>query len=464
MPRRPVQVSRQPLLWLVALGFFMQTLDSTIVNTALPSMAHSLAVSPLHMQSVVVSYALAMAALIPASGWLADRFGTRSVFLAAIVLFTLGSLGCALSQSLDQLVAARVVQGVGGAMLLPVGRLALMRTVERVHFLQAMAFISIPGLIGPLIGPALGGWLVEVRSWHWIFLINLPVGLVGALATLRWMPNVRELPPRFDALGYALLVASMLCISLALDGFALRSFGHATLAVLLVAGLGAFATYWLHALRHPRPLFPPQLFAIASFRVGTLGNLFARTGSGAMPYLMPLLLQVALGYSPAQAGMMLIPVALASMSAKPLVTRTIARFGYRRVLAGNTVLLGTLIACFGLIRADTPLWALLGLMFVFGAINSMQFTAMNTVALKDLDGPRASAGNAMHSMVQMLAMSLGVTVASALLAAFRDVLGVDAGDAPLAAFRYAYFTIGAITASTAMIFWQLPVRADRPGR
>src|SRR5688500_9187631 len=207
----------KPLLWLVAIGVFMQMLDSTIANTALPSMAASLGESPLRMQSVVVAYSLTMATLIPASGWLADRFGTRRVYLAAIVLFTLGSLLCALSRDLDQLVAARVVQGVGGAMLLPVGRLAVLRSVSRSEFLAAMSFVTIPGLFGPLIGPTLGGWLVQVASWHWIFLINLPLGVVGGAAAVRLMPDLRQPVTRFDMLGYGLLAFGVGAVAMAPD-------------------------------------------------------------------------------------------------------------------------------------------------------------------------------------------------------------------------------------------------------
>jgi len=217
--------SLNTLLWLVAVGFFMQTLDATIVNTALPAMARSLGESPLRMQSVVVAYSLTMAMLIPASGWIADRFGTRRVYVSAIALFVIGSVACALSNSLTQLVIARVLQGLGGAMLLPVGRLAVLRSFPRQMFLPAISFISIPGLIGPMIGPTLGGWLVEVASWHWIFLINVPVGVVGCVATLIAMKGEpAERVARFDIAGYVLLAFGMVSVSLALDGLARPAF------------------------------------------------------------------------------------------------------------------------------------------------------------------------------------------------------------------------------------------------
>eukprot|EP01035_Chromulina_nebulosa_P031438 gene31438-41922_t len=238
-----VQPVRKSLLWLVAVGFFMQTLDATIINTALPAMAASLGESPLRMQSVVVAYALTMAMLIPASGWIADRFGTRRIFFSAIVLFALGSVLCALSHSLGQLVAARVVQGLGGALLLPVGRLSLLRTVPRGEFLQAMSFVAIPGLIGPLLGPTLGGWLVQYASWHWIFLINVPVGLAGCLATLKYMPDLRGVvQKRFDSVGYAMLAFGMVAISLSLDGVGLRQGGVMVVLIFGFASIAARAT------------------------------------------------------------------------------------------------------------------------------------------------------------------------------------------------------------------------------
>jgi EmrB/QacA subfamily drug resistance transporter len=443
------------LLWLVAIGFFMQTLDSTIVNTALPAMARSLHESPLRMQAVVVAYALTMAVVIPATGWLADRFGTQRIFLLAIALFTLGSGACAASASLGQLTAARVLQGVGGAILLPVGRLCVMRAFPRDKFLEAMSFVAIPGLVGPLIGPTLGGWLVEVATWHWIFLINIPVGLIGLLTALRFMPNLRASVGGFDLGGYLMLAVAMVSISLALDGLSGMGGARTLVVLLMVLGLAALSAYWLHALRSPAPLFSPTLFAIASYRVGVLGNLFARIGSGAIPYLLPLLLQLALGFSPAQAGMLMLPVALASMGAKRVVTHAIRRIGYRRVLIGNTLLLGLLMAGFALMTPGQPLWLRIVQMAAFGAVNSTQFTAMNTVTLKDLGAERAASGNSLFSMVQMLGMSLGVTCAAALLHAFSDWIGAASGAQSLPVFRASFAAIGFMTMASAAVFWQL---------
>ncbi len=464
-PATPPHHASRLLLWLVAIGFFMQTLDATIVNTALPAMAVSLGESPLRMQSVVISYALTMAMLIPASGWLADRFGTRRTFLGAIVLFVAGSLLCALAQNLPLLVAARVIQGLGGALLLPVGRLAVLRAFPGERFLPAMSFVTMPGLIGPLLGPPLGGWLAEAVSWHWIFLINVPVGLVGFFATLAVMPDSQgRSPDRFDLPGYLLLALGMVLVSLALDGVSELGMRRATVLVMLVAGFAALTTYWLRAARQAQPLFPPRLFHVPTFSVGLLGNLFARLGSGSMPYLVPLLLQISLDYSPSQSGLMLIPVALAGIFTKRLITPLIHRLGYRRVLVVNTFLLGIAMASFAWISPEQPTWLRLVQLVIFGMANSAQFTAMNTVTLKDLDSTLASSGNSLLSMVMMLAMSMGVACAGAILDIFSDLFAATGHDAPRQAFQATFVVMGVMTTLSAAIFWQLaPGTARRPG-
>lgn len=458
--------SRSVLLWLVAIGFFMQTLDATIVNTALPAMAASLGESPLRMQSVVVAYSLTMAMLIPASGWVADRFGTRRVYMGAIVLFALGSLACALSANLAQMVASRVVQGLGGALLLPVGRLAVLRAFPQHEFLRAMSFVAIPGLIGPLLGPTLGGWLVEFASWHWIFLINLPVALLGVLATWRHMPESQTVRRGFDLGGFLLLAFGMVAVSLSVEGISGLGLPAAGMLVLLVFGLASLVAYWLHALGRPDPLFSPRLFHIATLRVGLLGNVFARLGSSCMPFLVPLLLQVSLGHSPLQAGLMMLPVALAGIGMKRAAAPLITRFGYRQVLVANTVLLGLLIASFAMMSPGQPLVLRIVQLAAFGAINSLQFTAMNTVTLKDLDPAQASSGNSLFSMVQMLAISLGVGVAGGVLAAFGAHFGTQTAAQSLQAFQATFFTMGLVTLAASAVFWQLSPhdRGEAPPR
>lgn len=466
MPTLPVTASEprepdlRPLLWLVALAVFMQMLDSTIVNTALPAMARALGESPLQMQAVVFSYSLAMAMVIPASGWLADSFGTRRVFLLAITGFSFGSLCCALASDLPSLVGARVLQGLGGACLLPVGRLSVLRSVPRARFLAAMSFIAIPAMVGPLLGPTVGGWLVQVASWHWVFLINLPIGLCGLLVAWKVMPDHRGGQTRgFDLPGYLLLAGGMIALSLALDGVSASATSTALVLLLALGGLAALCGYWLHAAHAAHPLFPLALFEVPAFRIGLLGNLFARIGAGAMPLLVPLMLQLGAGLAPMHAGMMMIPMTLAGMASKRLSVRLVTRFGYRRVLMPNTLLVGLMMASFALFDSHWPLWLQLLQLGVFGALNALQFTAMNTVTLRDLDDARASAGNSLLSMVMMLANGFGVAAAGSLLAAFGSAA---AGTSLPAALQGTFACVGAITALSTLIFVQLPDRPARP--
>lgn len=446
------------LLWLVAIGFFMETLDSTIVNTALPSMAQSLGESPLAMQAVVIAYTLTLAIFIPASGYLADRFGTKKTYFSAIVLFTLGSLFCALSHNLPEIVLARVLQGCGGCMLLPVGRLAVLRAFPGEKFLDALSFVTMPALIGPVLGPSLGGWLVEYASWHWIFLINLPIGLIGCIATWIAMPESESSRDRrFDFWGFLQVSVFMVAILFALDGLSELQLSHGTVMLLLFLGLACLAGYILRAGRVESPLFSLTLFKVRTFTVGILGNLFARIGTSGMPFLIPLLLQLSLGYSPFQAGLTMLPIAIASILAKRLVSPAVRRVGYRRFLIVNTFLCGFFIASFAIVTAEQNSWLRIVQLFLFGIFNSMQFTAMNTLTLKDLDKARSSGGNALFSMVQMLALSFAVAVASALLTAFMERYDVHLHpEHTLRAFHTTFLCMGGITCTSAWIFWQIP--------
>ncbi|WP_206194582.1 multidrug transporter subunit MdtD [Shewanella litoralis] len=445
------------LPWVVAIAFFMQSLDGTILNTALPRMANDLNEDPLRMQGVIIAYMLTVALLIPASGWIADRFGTKKIFFSAIVLFSFGSLLCALSNSLDMLIGARVVQGLGGALMFPVGRLVILRAYPRSELVRIMGFITIPGLLGPLIGPAMGGWMVQYLTWHWIFLINLPVGLIGCYAALKFIPDLRgKQKTRFDSVGFLLFGSAMLLITIAMEGLGELHLPHLRVMLLLFAGMACLIAYWLRAGRIAKPLFSPSLFKTNTFSIGIFGNLFARLGSGALPFLVPLLLQIALGYSPSQAGMSMLPLAAAAMLAKWLARPIIERFGFRIVLTVNTLALGLMLASMGLVNEQTPYWFMLCMLAVLGAINSLQFTAMNTVTLIDLDDESASSGNSLLSVVAQLALSLGVACAGALLGGFSA--GVSSGSQAevLSAFQLTFVTVGIMTMFAAAIFSLLP--------
>ncbi|WP_312934252.1 multidrug transporter subunit MdtD [Pseudomonas sp.] len=467
MPERaPLDPATARLIpWVVAIAFFMQALDGTILNTALPDMARSLSENPLRMQGVIIAYMLTVALLIPASGWIADRFGTKHVFFSAIVLFSLGSLLCAVANSLGFLVGARIVQGLGGALMLPVGRLVVLRAYPRSELVRIMSFITIPALLGPLLGPTLGGWLVEVLSWHWIFLLNLPVGALGCWAVWKYIPDLRGAErTSFDGPGFLLFGAAMVLITIAMEGLGELHLPHLRVMLLLFAGLACLAAYWLRAGRDPEPLFSPSLFRVRTFAIGILGNLFARLGSGALPFLVPLLLQVALGYSPMQAGMSMIPLAAAAMLAKWVARPLIERLGYRVVLTGNTLMLGIGLASLALVDAETPYPLLLAHLGVLGAINSLQFTAMNTVTLIDLDDDNASGGNSLLSVVAQLSLSLGVACAGALLGGFTTAGSGDAVETTLEAFQLTFVTIGVMAMLAAAIFLQLAPTDGRRAR
>ena len=462
MPNRtPLDpVTARWIPWVVAIAFFMQSLDGTILNTALPAMARSLSEDPLRMQGVIIAYMLTVALLIPASGWIADRFGTKRIFFSAILLFSIGSLLCALSNSLGMLVGARVIQGLGGALMLPVGRLVVLRAYPRTELVRIMSFITIPGLLGPLLGPTMGGWLVEYLSWHWIFLLNLPVGALGCYAVWKFIPDLRGSErTRFDGVGFVLFGAAMVLITIAMEGLGELHLPHLRVMLLLFAGMACLAAYWLRAGSIDNPLFSPRLFRTRTFSVGILGNLFARLGSGALPFLVPLLLQVALGYSPSQAGMSMIPLAASAMVAKSIARPLIERLGYRTILTGNTLLLGVLLCSLGLVNEHTPYALLLVQLGLLGAVNSLQFTAMNTVTLIDLDDASASSGNSLLSVVAQLSLSLGVACAGALLGGFTGAGSGDGVETTLGAFQLTFLTIGLMSMLAAAIFMQLS-RAD----
>ncbi|MBL5901015.1 MFS transporter [Lelliottia amnigena] len=443
-------------LWIVAFGFFMQSLDTTIVNTALPSMAKSLGESPLHMHMVIVSYVLTVAVMLPASGWMADKIGVRNIFFAAIVLFTLGSLFCAQADTLNELVMSRVLQGVGGAMMVPVGRLTVMKIVPRAQYMAAMTFVTLPGQVGPLLGPALGGILVEYASWHWIFLINLPVGIVGAIATLWLMPNYTMQTRRFDIFGFVLLAAGMATLTLALDGQKGLGISTLTLGLLIVIGITAILWYLWHARDNDRALFSLALFRNTTYRIGLLGSFVGRLGSGMLPFMTPVFLQIGLGFSPFHAGLMMIPMVLGSMGMKRIVVQVVNYFGYRRVLVASTLALALISLVFMAVALMGWYYVLPLVLFFQGMINSTRFSSMNTLTLKDLPDELASSGNSLLSMIMQLSMSVGVTVAGLLLGMYgQQHLSADTAGAHHV-FLYTYLSMAVIIALPALIFARVP--------
>lgn len=435
------------LPWIAAMAFFMQALDATILNTALPAIAQSLNRSPLAMQSAIISYTLTVAMLIPVSGWLADRFGTRKVFVVAVSLFTLGSLACALSDSLAMLVTFRVLQGIGGAMMMPVARLALLRAYPRSELLPVLNFVTMPGLIGPVLGPLLGGVLVTWASWHWIFLINIPMGILGIIYARKYMPDFTTPKRRFDLLGFILFSIGLVLLSSGIELLGEKIVASSIALAVTSGGIVLLLLYIAHARRHATPLIPLPMFKTRTFSVGILGNIASRLGTGCIPFLMPLMLQVGFGYSAILAGCMMAPTALGSLLAKSTVTQVLRWFGYRTTLMWISVIIGALIATFALQTPAMGLVVLLLPLFVLGMAMSTQFTAMNTITLADLNEGNASSGNSMLAVTQQLAISFGVAVSAAVLRFYENFDGTTVQH-----FHATFLTMGVVTVFSGLVF------------
>lgn len=438
------------LPYVLAVALFMQILDATILNTALPKMAEALGESPLNMQWAVISYALTLAIFIPISGYLADKFGTRKVFLSAVVIFCVGSLLCALSPNLNLLIAARVVQAIGGAMMTPVARLILVKSYPRNKLLTVMNFAVIPALIAPLVGPLLGGYLVELASWHWIFLINIPMGLLGLVLGFKLIPDLFEATQNLDWQGFLLFALAACGLTLAVE-FGSQT-GRGTLGLILGAiSIILLLIYVRYAKNKAAPLFPLSLFGIRTFAIGITGNLLTRLGISAVPFLLPLLLQVVFGFSPSKAGWLLAPIAVGAMGIKPLVSKIIQRFSYRNVLVVNTLLLGVLIIILAQFNNPEHWPWFVPILVLMGACNSMQFSAMNTITIGDLKGTQTSSGNSLMAVNQQLAISFGIAFGAAMLNLLRERFMLDT----LTAFQTTYWVLGGITILSGLYFLRL---------
>ena len=448
--------AKRLLPWLVAVGFFMESLDTTILNTAAPAIAQALSVPVLSMKAVLASYTLSLAVFIPISGWMANRFGTRRVFASAIGIFTLGSFLCGLSQNIHLLVACRILQGAGGAMMLPVGRITMVRTFAKSELINAMSFVAIPGLVGPMLGPVIGGAIIGYFHWSVIFFVNIPIGLCGLYMVYRHLPNYRE------KRNYALDIIGLVLFGsgIALLSYVLEVFGETTLSAREMLGLLAIsgallAAYGLHTKRTAHPLLRLKLLAVRTFRVAVSGNLFTRLGIGGIPFLLPLLYQVGLGFSPIQSGLLIMPQAFAAMSLKLTMPLILRRFGYRSVLVSNTILLGLMIMLFATIGPGTPVWLIVLMAFIYGFLTSLQYTSMNTLAYADVDDHQASGASTIASTVQQLAVSFGVATAS--LAAALFIPDHTHATAPqlLHGIHLALFCLAALTIVSTVVFARL---------
>jgi EmrB/QacA subfamily drug resistance transporter len=441
------------LPWLVAVAFFMEALDTTILNTAVPSIARALDVAPLSMKAVLASYTLSLAVFIPISGWMADRFGTRLVFASAIGVFTIGSLLCGVSRDIHMLVACRILQGMGGAMMLPVGRITMVRTFARSELIRAMSFVAIPGLIGPMLGPIAGGLIIEYFHWSVIFFVNIPMGLAGLYMVHRYLPDYREADTQpLDVVGLILFGAGVALLSYVLEVFGEHTLSAREIVALLGISIALLAGYGLHSMRSAYPLLRLALFRIRTFRAAVGGSFFTRLGIGGIPFLFPLLYQVGLGFSPIQSGLLMMPQAFAAMSLKLTMPRILATFGYRAVLIANTVALGVMIMMFATIDASTPMWRIVLELFCFGFFTSLQYTSMNTLAYADVTGKETSSASTIASTGQQMSVSFGVASASLAAAVFiPDRLHSDAPQM-IHGVHQAFLVLGAWTLVSALLF------------
>jgi EmrB/QacA subfamily drug resistance transporter len=425
---------------IVASALFMQNLDSTVIATALPAMARAFGADPVHMSAALTSYLLSLAVFIPASGWMADRFGARTVFRAAIGVFTLGSVLCGEAGNFPLLIAARILQGTGGAMMVPVGRLLLLRTVAKSELVAAMAWLTVPAMLGPVIGPPLGGMIVSYASWRWIFYINVPIGLLGILLVTLFIADVREeAPQRFDGLG---LLLSAVCLAGAMFGFETIGRGLVsgpTSAALVGLGAAAGLLYLRHARIHASPVLDLTLFRIPSFGISVASGSLFRIGVGAVPFLLPLMIQLGFGRSAAQSGAITFAAAAGALVMKPATQFVLRRFGFRVTLIWNGTLAALLLGATAALRPSWPLVAIYALLLTGGFFRSLQFTAYNTLAYADIPRPRMSAATSLYSTVQQISLTFGVAAGAAALEFGRTLGGHRAPD--LGDFSIAFLVV-----------------------
>jgi EmrB/QacA subfamily drug resistance transporter len=444
------------LPWLVAVAFFMQSLDTTILNTAVPTIAEALGIAALSMKAVLASYTLSLAVFIPISGWMADRFGTRLVFAAAIGFFAAGSLLCGVSSNVHMLVAFRILQGFGGAMMVPVGRLTMVRTFAKSELIRAMSFVAIPSLIGPMLGPVAGGLIIAYFHWSVIFFLNVPIGILGLYLVYRHLPDYRSETRRpLDIVGLILFGSGIALLSYVLEVFGEHFLTDREILALLAISLALLAGYGLNSVKTKFPLLQLSLFRIRTFFSAVVGSFVTRLGVGGIPFLFPLLYQVGLGFTPVQSGLLMMPQAIAAMSLKPVMARILTRLGYRNVLVANTLLLGSMIISFATIGMQTPIPLIVLQVFCFGLFTSMQYTSMNTLVYADVNSEQSSGASTIASTVQQLSISFGVATASLIAAAFvPDRFHTDSVQM-IHGIHLAFLVLGAMTILSTIVFIRL---------
>jgi len=440
---------------IVATALFMENMDSTVIATSLPAIAVDIGTSPLTLKLAITSYLLSLAVFIPASGWTADRFGARMVFAVAIGVFMLGSIGCALSSSVTGFVIARIVQGMGGAMMTPVGRLVLLRSIDKSALVNAMAWVTVPALVGPVIGPPLGGFITTFFSWHWIFLINIPIGLLGIFMALRHIDPIKsEDPERFDLYGLVLAGIGLGGIAFGLSVAGLNLLPWSLVGALIAIGSISMTLYVMHARRTGSPVLDFSMLHLATLRASIIGGFLFRLGIGALPFLLPLLMQVGFGLTPFQSGLVTFASAVGAMGMKALAARIIRTFGFRNMMTINAIVSSFFLAACALFTAATPLLLIMIILVVGGFFRSLQFTAINTVAYAEVAPAQMSRATTLVSVNQQLAISAGVAIGAFSVEStmmLRHVTELTAG-----VFAPAFLVVAFISAISAWFFWQMP--------
>ncbi len=456
MKSKPLSASTANILipTIVGCALFMQTLDSTIIATALPAIAHSMHEDPIRLNLAITSYLLSLAVFIPLSGWMADRFGARSVFRSAIAVFTLGSVFCGMSSSLATLVVARILQGLGGAMMVPVGRLLVLRIVPKSGLVDAMSYLTVPAVLGPVVGPPVGGFIVTYYSWRWIFFMNVPIAILGVIATTLYIPNLRiDEHSRLDIRGFLLT-------GLGLAGlvFGFETIGRAIVPPSIMASVmlgGALLTglYVLHARRTSYPIVDLSLMKIPTFAASIVGGGLSRIGIGALPFLLAMLLQLVFGLSPFASGMITFTSAVGALTMKFTVGPIVRRFGFRRVLIFNGGVSALLMISYALFRPGFPTALIVATLLAGGFFRSLQFTSLNTIAYADVSQKLMSAASTLSSMAQQVFLSLGVSIAALSLhisLSMRHSKVLEAQD-----FSIAFVIVGIIALSSVFFFFSL---------
>jgi len=440
---------------IVAVALFMETMDSTIIATSLPAIAADLGEDPIALKLALTSYLLSLAVFIPISGWMADRFGARTVFRAAIVVFTIGSAACGFATSLLDFILFRVVQGIGGAMMVPVGRLVILRSVPKEELISALAWLTIPALMGPVIGPPLGGFITTVFSWRWIFWINIPVGLLGIYLASRFIENFREetVPP-LDLKGFFLSGIGLAGLAFGFTVIGQPLFPPWFVVTLLVVGAISCAFYVRHALTIPAPLLDLRLLKIPTFFANIAGGFLFRIGVGATPFLLPLYFQLGFGMTPLQSGLLTFSIAVGAVAMKTTAAPILRRFGYRPVLVWNAFITAAFIAVCALFTATTPQGVILATLLVGGFFRSLEFTAINSIAYADIDEHEMSKATSFASVSQQISMSAGVAVGALVLELQR--MGRESHEVLASDFSLAFLIVAAICACSALVFIRLP--------